>query len=74
MARKMFEGIKDLHKRYGNQRLVNACKRALGYNALDYTTLRNILSNKLDLLDQSYTATVVTLPKHENIRGSKYYY
>jgi len=74
MARKMFEGIQDLHKRYGNQRLVNACKRALGYNALDYTTLRNILSNKLDLLDQSYTATVVTLPKHENIRGSKYYY
>lgn len=74
MARRMFEGVKDLNKRYGNQRLVNACRRALGFNASDYTTLKNILSNKIDLLGQSNTATVVTLPRHENIRGSKYYY
>ena len=74
MARRMFEGVRDLNKRYGNQRLVNACRRALGFNASDYTTLKNILSNKIDLLGQSNTATVVTLPRHENIRGSKYYY
>ncbi len=74
MARRMFEGVKDLCKRYGSQRLVNACKRALGYNASDYTTLKNILSNKLDLLDQNNNATVVMLPRHDNIRGSQYYY
>ena len=74
MARRMFEGVRDLCKRYGSQRLVNACKRALGYNASDYTTLKNILSNRLDLLDQSNNNTVLMLPRHNNIRGSKYYY
>ena len=74
MARRMFEGVKDLHKRYGNQRLINACDRALGCNASDYTTLKNILSNKIDLLEKNNTASVVMLPRHENIRGSKYYY
>ena len=74
MARRMFEGVKDLYKRYGNQRLINACDRALVCNASDYTTLKNILSNKIDLLEKSNTASEVMLPRHENIRGSKYYY
>jgi len=73
MARRMFEGVVNISKKYGNPRLINACKRALSYKVYDYTTLKNIIANNLDLLDQCQRVKTTQLPSHANIRGSKYY-
>jgi transposase len=72
-ARRMHEGVRDLLKRYGQERLINACQRALSYNASDYTTLKNILAKGLDLIQEHPVTPLVHLPKHDNIRGSQYY-
>lgn len=72
MTRRMFEGVVDISKKHGNIRLINSCKRALSYKVYDYTTLKNIISNNLDLLDQCQRVNA-KLPSHSNIRGSQYY-
>ena len=72
-ARKMYEGVVSISKKYGNTRLINACKRALSYNAYDYTTLKNIIANNLDLLDCEKGLPKKKIPLHSNIRGANYY-
>lgn len=73
LARRMYEGVVHLSKKYGNYRLTNACKRALAYRVYDYTTLKNILSNSLDNQIGTTAKNIVKLPRHENIRGAQYY-
>ena len=73
LARRMYEGVVHLSKKYGNYRLTNACKRALAYRVYDYTTLKNILANSLDSNINTPVENITTLPKHENIRGAQYY-
>jgi len=67
------KGSEIYSKRYGQERLINACQRALSYNASDYTTLKNILAKGLDLIQEHPVTPLVHLPKHDNIRGSQYY-
>jgi transposase len=73
VARRMYEGVVKLSKKYGHYRLTNACKRALNYKVYDYSTLKNILSNNLDQHDRGPVVSTVKLPYHENIRGAQYY-
>ncbi len=73
MARRMFEGVEHLHKVYGAKRLINACQRSLNFRLSNYTTLKNILSNNLDLLEESSPNDDIKLPQHDNIRGASYY-
>jgi transposase len=65
-------GILGLGKRYTNDRLEAACRRALPAGIRSYKGIRNILENKLDqlVLDQ---APAAPLPAHANIRGETYY-
>jgi len=52
-------------------RLDNACKRALSYSALNYTSVKRILENGLDR--QVESGAVSTPVRHENLRGPEYY-
>lgn len=71
-AYKSCMGVLSLAKKVGEERLINACKRATEYNMYNYKTVHNILERGLDQighenpLDQS-------LPEHYNIRGKNYY-
>lgn len=73
LARRMYEGVLHLSKKYGNNRLTNACKRALTYRVYDYTTLKNILSNSLDNQISTPDKNILKIPRHDNIRGAQYY-
>ena len=65
-------GILHLAKKYGRQRLDNACKRASGYGAYNYNMVERILKRGWDKLDE-LTDENLQMPEHQNIRGGKYY-
>ncbi len=67
-------GIMRLGKRYGDDRLEAACRRAIRIGACSYKSLESILKHDLDrqpLPGQRTAATVIT---HGNIRGAQYYH
>jgi hypothetical protein len=67
-------GVTRLAKTCGNERMENACRRALHFQQLNYKSLERILKLKMD--DKPLTAQAVTRPSllfHENIRGEEYY-
>jgi transposase len=65
-------GILGLAKRYSNDRLEAACRRALPAGIRSYKGIRNILDNKLDQLELDQPPAA-PLPAHANIRGETYY-
>jgi len=65
-------GILRLAKRYGEDRLEAACRRALPAGIHSYKGVKNILDAKLDQVEPEEPATVVPTD-HENIRGQAYY-
>jgi len=65
-------GILGLAKRYTNDRLEAACRRALPAGIHSYKGIRNILDNKLDQLELDQPPAA-PLPAHANIRGETYY-
>lgn len=65
-------GILRLAKKYGNERLEAACKRALSYEMTRYSGIRNILEKGLDLiLDEQQESQPPQ--EHHNLRGGQYY-
>ena len=64
-------GILSLAKKAGNERLNNACKRALHFESYYYNTVKKILEKGLDQAELTPAHTI--LPDHENLRGSSYY-
>jgi transposase len=67
-------GIKRLGQDYGRERLENACRRAVTFQAFAYRNIKAILASGLD--SQAYFSgkqAVCPMPKHENIRGEGYY-
>ena len=67
-------GVLRLAKSYGDQRLENACKRAVAIGGTSYRSVESILKHNLDqkpLPDESTTSTPVN---HLNIRGAHYYH
>ena len=67
-------GILNLVRKYGKERLNEACERALGYRCYTYRSVRNILENNLDKVrDQDKQTIHRQLPIHENIRGNEYF-
>jgi len=71
---KVILGMIRLGKKYSQERLENACTRALVLNTPYYSSIKNILSANLDM------AIVVTKKteesaaiSHDNIRGPAYY-
>jgi len=65
-------GVLSFAKKVGNQRLSNACKRALDHNIYNYKIIQKILENGYDMLKDDPDGNA-ELPEHHNIRGEKYY-
>ena len=65
-------------KKYGRDRLDNACARALAINSPTRHSVKSILEKGIDLIPHESTTTQAQeelfLDAHENIRGEKYYH
>jgi transposase len=70
-AYKSCVGILSMSKRYGQTRLINACKRGIEYDKYSYKTIESILKRGLDQPDP--VEIIPLMPKHDNIRGKQYY-
>jgi len=67
-------GLKHLCKRYGAQRLENACFRALNINSTSYSSISSILKQGLDKRPEDLNdEEPKQMPKHTNVRGADYY-
>ena len=66
-------GVLSLAKKAGDERLVNACKRALDYGIYNYKIIQTILERGLDQLPDEEKTQQLSMPLHENIRGEEYY-
>jgi hypothetical protein len=70
-AYKSCQGILLLAARVGEQRLINACKRAHEIGYYGYRAVEDILRKGLDRYDDEPSSP--EMPSHHNIRGSNYY-
>jgi len=61
-------------KKYGNDRLEVACKRANQGSRITYRIIKNILENNLDKQQIQENKFNVFIPEHTNIRGPEAYY
>lgn len=66
-------GILNLAAKTGKERLDNACKRALSYDAVGYNQIKNILERGLDKEEQQPDLFNAVIVHHDNIRGADYY-
>jgi transposase len=66
-------GILRLGKRYGDERLEAACRRALGVRARSYRHVESILKNGLDRVVAQDEPLSLSLT-HENVRGRDYFH
>ena len=72
-AYKSCVGILGFAKKAGNERLINACRRALGFGIYSYKTIQMILEKNMDQYPESLFADELPMPDHDNIRGEDYY-
>ncbi|MCH8317394.1 MAG: IS21 family transposase [Bacteroidetes bacterium] len=72
-AYKSCMGIQQLYKQYGNERLTDACQRALQYQRYGYHVLKNILEKGLDKITLEEQLSLDFIEQHDNIRGASYY-
>jgi transposase len=72
-AYKSCVGILSFAKKVGNDRLIKACQRALGYGIYNYKTIQTILEKGMDNYDEAEETKQLEMPLHENIRGEEYY-
>jgi transposase len=72
-AYKSCVGILGFAKKAGNERLVNACRRALGFGIYSYKAIQMILEKNMDQYPESLFADELPMPNHDNIRGEDYY-
>ena len=73
---KRANGILQMGKTYGSNRLNKACKRACELGEYKYTLVKNILNNRQEELDFDVDRLhdqTSHIPGHDNIRGSDYY-
>lgn len=71
-AYKSCVGILSFSKKVGDERLIKACQRALGYGIYNYKTIQSILEKGMDLYDDDEKGQL-QMPEHDNIRGENYY-
>jgi transposase len=67
-------GILRLGKRYGDDRLEAACRRARAAGARSYRHVESILKHGLDRVAVTGDDTAALPLKHENVRGRGYYH
>ena len=66
-------GVLQLGKRYGNDRLEAACKRANNGSRVTYRTIKNILEKNLDKVGPLRQDLLHYIPDHSNLRGPEAY-
>ncbi|MBA3678573.1 MAG: IS21 family transposase [Sphingosinicella sp.] len=71
-AYKSCVGILSFAKKVGNERLIKACQRALGYGMYNYKIIQRILEKGLDKQSDEENEQL-EMPLHDNIRGEEYY-
>ena len=67
-------GVLQLGKKYGDDRLEAACRRANLGSRINYRIIKNILENNLDKVKINEDTFEYHIPDHANIRGPKAYY
>jgi len=67
-------GLMSMGKKYSNNRLEAACKRAITTNCVTYKSIKSILSTGLDQQPLPETQASQEIPEHDNIRGSGYFH
>lgn len=73
-AYKSCMGIQGLKRKYGLERLVKACRRAMVFGHYRYKVLDNILRKGIDMQAEiDFNGDDGKLPDHDNIRGEDYY-
>ncbi len=72
VAFKQCMGILQLDKTYAPERLENACQLAFSQSRHSYRIIKNILDNKIDLMN-IHPQLHPLISKHENIRGADLY-
>ena len=72
IAYKQCLGVIHLKTAHTDQRLDNACRMALNQPRYGYRIIKNILTNKMDLVEQT-ASTKPHITKHNNIRGAEFY-
>jgi transposase len=65
-------GILSFAKRFGDIRLIKACKRAHEIGYYNYKIIEDILTKNLDKYDDD-NMELSNMPTHDNIRGGNYY-
>jgi transposase len=68
---KACQGVLGYERKVGRERLINACKRAMGYENYSYHAIKTILENRYDQIANPEPSP--DIPQHENIRGGNYY-
>jgi hypothetical protein len=69
-------GIIQLGKTYGDERVDNACERALQAGIFSYQRVKNILKNNLDQVETDHRelhSSQSHIPRHTNTRGASHY-
>ena len=73
-AYKSCDGIKALGRKSGQQKLIQACRKALEVNVCTYTFIKRVIENgMLEVDSEREKASQRQLPLHSNIRGANYY-
>ena len=72
-AYKSCAGILNLNRKVGQERLINACRRAQSFGVYNYAIVLQILEKHLDSIADDEVEQSPAMPHHQNIRGSDYY-
>lgn len=74
-AFKSCRGVLALAKKVGDDRVNQACKRAMNFHSYSYITVKNILDKGIENLEEEQVSTPDNshIPDHPNIRGNQYY-
>lgn len=74
LGRRACRGVLRFGKRYSNERLEAACRRALAMNACSYRSIKSILAKSLDREPlEPVVIPAAHAEVHANVRGADYY-
>ncbi len=73
MAYKACSGVISLGKRMGNDRLINACKKAIKFGVYHYHFIEDLLKKNIENQDLGEWSEIKPTPSHKNVRGKEYY-
>ena len=70
---KACNGIVNLGRRVGKERIKNACSKALKLGVFNYHMVEDLLKKGIEKDDPEEEQIIRTTPNHKNVRGKSYY-